>query len=80
MHILYNTYSSYIKEKFTERVQKISVDAGFTCPNRDGKKSRGGCTYCNNKTFSPEYCSNTKTITEQLNEGIAFFNKKYKSP
>jgi len=75
----FNSYSKYIKSVFSERVQKISVDAGFTCPNRDGSKAKGGCTYCDNKTFSPFYCSPNKTITQQLNEGIAFFEPKYKT-
>ena len=75
----YNDFSSYFKKQFNERVQKIAVDAGFTCPNRDGAKGRGGCTYCNNDTFNPFYCSPQKSITEQLKEGIAFFAKKYKT-
>lgn len=73
----YNDYSSFIKEKFNERVQKISLDTGFTCPNRDGTKGYGGCTYCNNNTFNPYYCKPNKSITQQLNEGIEFFSKKY---
>ncbi len=76
---LYNSASKFYKQIFTERVQKISVDAGFTCPNRDGKKGRGGCTYCNNDTFKPFYCSPKKSITQQLHEGIDFFVKKYKT-
>jgi hypothetical protein len=75
----YNDYSSYIKKKFSERVQKISLDTGFTCPNRDGTKGIGGCTYCNNNTFNPNYCKPNKSITQQLEEGIAFFAKKYKT-
>ncbi|QCX39080.1 TIGR01212 family radical SAM protein [Aureibaculum algae] len=75
----YNDYSSYIKRTFSERVQKISLDTGFTCPNRDGTKGVGGCTYCNNSTFNPYYCKPNKSITQQLDEGIAFFSKKYKT-
>lgn len=75
----YNDYSSFIKNKFKERVQKISLDTGFTCPNRDGTKGIGGCTYCNNNTFNPYYCKPSKSITQQLNEGITFFAKKYKT-
>ena len=75
----YNNFSSYFKKMFSERVQKISVDAGFTCPNRDGLKAFGGCTYCNNDTFKPFYCSPKKTVTRQLEEGINFFSKKYQS-
>lgn len=75
----YNDYSSYAKRKFKNRIQKISIDAGFTCPNRDGKKAVGGCTYCNNNTFKPYYTSPKKSITQQLQEGIDFFSKKYKT-
>ncbi len=75
----YNDYSSYFKKKFDQRVQKISIDAGFSCPNRDGTKAWGGCTYCNNDTFNPFYCEPSKSITQQLNEGIAFFEPKYKT-
>lgn len=59
------------------KAQKISVNAGFTCPNRDGSIGTGGCTYCNNQTFNPEYCATWKTIRQQLEEGKAFFGRKY---
>ena len=75
----YNDFSSFMKSRFSERVQKISLNTGFTCPNRDGTKGIGGCTYCNNNTFKPKYCKPDKSITQQLNEGIAFFSKKYKT-
>lgn len=75
----YSDYSSFIKNKFGERVQKVSLDTGFTCPNRDGTKGVGGCTYCNNNTFNPAYCKPKKSITQQLNEGISFFSAKYKT-
>ncbi len=75
----YNDYASYIKRRFENRMQKISVDAGFTCPNRDGSKAKGGCTYCNNDTFKPFYTSPRKTIKQQLKEGIDFFSAKYKT-
>jgi len=75
----WNDYSSFSKKYFSNRVQKISIDAGFTCPNRVGTKGVGGCTYCNNKTFNPFYCSPQKSVTQQLNEGIAFFSAKYKT-
>lgn len=75
--IRYLSYNSIMKKRFPDRIQKISVNAGFTCPNRDGSKGTGGCTYCNNQTFSPEYCKPTKTITQQVREGIDFFRHKY---
>ena len=59
------------------KVQKIAVNAGFTCPNRDGTKGVGGCTYCNNQTFNPEYCRPSLSVTEQLVKGKEFFGKKY---
>ncbi len=75
----YNDFSGYFRKKFNGRVQKISVDAGFSCPNRDGSRGTGGCSYCNNLTFNPGYCSLEKSVTLQLNEGIGFFSRKYKS-
>ncbi len=75
----YNDFSSFFKTLFKERVQKISIDAGFTCPNRNGDKAKGGCTYCNNDTFTPFYTSPIKSVAEQLQEGITFFSKKYKT-
>ncbi len=75
----YNDFPSYFKKAFSERVQKVSIDAGFTCPNRDGKKGVGGCTYCNNKTFKPNYCDLEKSVTTQIQEGVDFFSKKYKA-
>ena len=75
----YTDYSSYIKKKFGGRVQKVSINAGFTCPNIDGSKGKGGCTYCNNNTFNPEYCKPIKPISQQIDEGIAFFSQMYKS-
>ena len=73
----YRDFSDFLHEHFSFKVQKIAVNAGFTCPNRDGTKGTGGCTYCNNQTFSPEYCHTEKSITRQLEEGVAFFARKY---
>ena len=73
----YNDFPSFFKTLFDERVQKLSIDGGFSCPNRDGLKSRGGCTFCNNKSFSPDYCRSTASITSQIEEGKAFFAHKY---
>lgn len=75
--MFYKDYSHWIREQFPFRVQKISVDAGFSCPNRDERLSSGGCTFCDNKTFNPSYCDRVKSITQQLEEGKAFFAKKY---
>lgn len=74
----YNNYKDILRQVFNNRVQKVSVNAGFTCPNRDGSKGRGGCTYCNNQTFVPGYCHPVKSITQQIEEGILFFQKKEK--
>lgn len=73
----YNDFGHWIRQQFPYRVQKLSVDAGFSCPNRDGRISTGGCVYCNNKTFNPSYCDRSKSITAQLTEGKAFFARKY---
>lgn len=73
----YRDFGNFLKDLFPFKVQKISINAGFTCPNRDGTKGFGGCTYCNNQTFSPEYCHTEKSVTEQLEEGVRFFSKKY---
>jgi len=75
----YNDFGSFIKVHFSERVQKISLDTGFTCPNRDGTKGIGGCTYCNNNSFNPNYCKPEKSITQQLDLGIDHFSKKNKT-
>lgn len=78
-HKRYNDYSTYIKKTFGERVQKISVNAGFTCPNRDGSKGVGGCAFCNNSTFNPAYCAPEYSIEEQIGKGIDFFYPKYQA-
>ncbi len=74
----YNAYAQYFKSLFGGRVQKISVDAGFTCPNRDGSIARGGCTYCNNDAFNPSYCNPEKPISKQITEGIEFHKVRYR--
>lgn len=75
----YNTYSAYIRKKYGQRVQKVTVDAGFTCPNRDGTVAVGGCTYCNNESFNPGYNDASKSIRQQIEEGIEFLNRRYGS-
>ncbi|MBO6057573.1 MAG: TIGR01212 family radical SAM protein [Bacteroidales bacterium] len=74
----FNSYSSYFTREFGSRVQKISIDAGFSCPNRDGKISTGGCTFCRNDAFNPSYCHPEKSIRKQINEGIEFHQRRYR--
>lgn len=73
----YNDFAGFLAGEFPFKVQKISVNAGFTCPNRDGTKGFGGCTYCNNQTFNPAYCRDDRSVTMQLEEGKRFFVRKY---
>ena len=74
----FNSYSSYFTREFGSRVQKISIDAGFSCPNRDGKISTGGCTFCRNDAFNPSYCHPEKSIRQQIDEGIEFHQRRYR--
>ncbi|HOI87078.1 MAG TPA: TIGR01212 family radical SAM protein [Lentimicrobium sp.] len=74
----YNSYNEYFKRTFGSRVQKVSIDAGFTCPNRDGTAGTGGCTYCNNDAFNPSYCNPEKSIRQQIEEGIEFHKTRYR--
>lgn len=73
----YNDFASYLRRYFGGRVQKLSINAGFTCPNRDGSKGSGGCTFCNNETFKPAYCEPASGVREQLETGKAFFSTRY---
>ena len=73
----WNDLNSRLKAEYGCKVYKLALDGGFTCPNRDGTKGFGGCTYCNNQTFSPEYCHTEKSVTEQLEAGVRFFSRKY---
>lgn len=73
----YNDYGTWLRRRFPFRVQKLMVDAGFSCPNRDGTKGTGGCVFCDNKAFSPAYCTPAKSIRQQLADGKAFFAGKY---
>ncbi len=75
----YKAFGPWLQEQLGTKVQKISVNAGFSCPNRDGTVGYGGCTFCNNQTFNPAYCQPTKSITQQLEEGKRFFARKYPS-
>lgn len=73
----YYDFAEFLSKHFSYKVQKISINAGFTCPNRDGNKGTGGCTYCNNQTFNPDYCKPKMSVTEQLEQGKQFFARKY---
>lgn len=75
----YNAYSNYFQQEFGGRVQKVAINAGFTCPNRDGTVATGGCTYCNNKAFNPSYCKPEKSVQQQISEGIEFHKTRYKN-
>ncbi len=74
----YRSFNSYLKEKYGGRIQKISIDAGFTCPNRDGTKASGGCTFCNNVAFSP-YAMTKKTVEEQIERAMSFYKNRFKN-
>ena len=73
----FNAYSNYFRSIYGARVQKVSIDAGFTCPNRDGSRGTGGCTYCNNDAFNPSYCIPAKSVSQQIKEGIEFHKWRY---
>lgn len=73
-----NAASNHLKLAFGKRIQKVTVDAGFTCPNRDGTKGYGGCKFCNNDAFNPSYCTPDKPLSQQIEEGIEFHEKRYK--
>ena len=75
----YNSFVGYFKRKYGERLQKIVLDAGFTCPNRDGKVGRGGCTYCDNAAFHPAYSTAGKSLHQQMDEGIGFHKVRYRT-
>lgn len=74
----YNSFVGYFKKTFGQRLQKIVIDAGFTCPNRDGTISRGGCTYCDNLAFHPNYSTSDRSIAWQIEEGIVFHKNRYR--
>lgn len=75
----YNSFVGYFKKKYGERLQKIVIDAGFTCPNRDGLVGRGGCTYCDNAAFHPSYSTAGKSLARQIDEGIEFHKVRYRN-
>ncbi|MFI3301697.1 MAG: TIGR01212 family radical SAM protein [Rikenellaceae bacterium] len=75
----FNSYSSYFKRLMGSRVQKVAINGGFTCPNRDGKLSTGGCSFCNNEAFTPSYCLPSKSVTQQIDEGVEFHLRRYRT-
>lgn len=79
MDLRYNSYSSFFKSRYGTRLQKLAIDAGFSCPNRSSDRSQGGCIFCNNNAFNPSYCSPEKSITQQLEEGIEFHRRRYRN-
>jgi uncharacterized protein len=79
-HRRFNAYSNYFRKVFGVRVQKLSIDAGFSCPNRDGSIGLGGCTYCSNDAFNPSYCDPSKAVEQQIREGMEFHEWRYKKP
>lgn len=75
----YIDFGSWIRNRLGCCVQKIAIDAGFTCPNRDGTLATGGCTFCNNRAFNPPYCNPVKRVQEQIEAGKRFFASKHKT-
>lgn len=74
----YRKLNDYLKEKYGGRIQKLAIDAGFTCPNRDGSKASGGCTFCNNLSFSP-YAMSRKTVQDQIEKSMEFYKNRFKN-
>lgn len=77
MQLPYNDFGNWMRQQFPYKVQKLSVNAGFTCPTRDGRTGFGGCTYCNNRSFNPAYCDPQEQVSKQLDAGKKFFARKY---
>lgn len=75
----YNTFVGYYKRLYGERLQKLVIDAGFTCPNRDGTVGYGGCSFCDNAAFHPSYSTSGKSIAQQIDEGIEFHQVRYRN-
>lgn len=74
----FNSYITYFQRSFGARIQKLSIDAGFDCPNRDGTVGTGGCTFCLNDAFNPSYCQPEKPVRQQIDEGIEFHRSRYR--
>ncbi len=74
----FHSWSDVVRERFGTRLQKLTINAGFSCPNRDGTVATGGCTFCNNEGFNPSYCDPEKPIHEQIDEGLSFIRQRYR--
>ena len=77
MSFPYNTFGRFVRERFGTSVFKVNIDAGFTCPNRDGSVGTGGCTYCNNESFKPDHCRPSLSVTEQISNGKRYLSGRY---
>ena len=77
MELRYNSFGQYMKKQFGTNVYKVNIDAGFTCPNRDGSLGFGGCIYCNNDSFRPSSCKPSMSVKEQITNGIAYLSRRY---
>jgi len=75
----YFSYRDYLKQLFPFRVYKIGLDAGFTCPNRDGSVAYGGCVYCENRSFSPNSKDAKRSVSEQIVSGMEFYRRHFKA-
>lgn len=75
----FNSYARYFRNYFGARVQKVTINAGFSCPNRDGTCGVGGCTFCNNEAFTPSYCTSDKSVARQIEEGVEFHSNRYRT-
>jgi len=74
----FSSYTGYFKKIFGSRIQKLTLNAGFTCPNRDGHLGTRGCSFCNNDAFNPSYCTSEKSISQQIREGMEFHRVRYR--
>lgn len=74
----YLTYADYCRRLFGTTVQKIAIDGGFSCPNRDGTLGATGCTFCNGEAFAPAYCRSAGSIAQQIDEGIRFHTRRHR--
>src|SRR3990172_8992821 len=73
----FNSFGHFARERFGAKVFKVNIDAGFTCPNRDGTLGVSGCIYCNNDSFRPSACRPALSVREQVRGGIAYLKKRY---